>query len=57
MTHPTHRSNAPILDGSADLRIRAFLAGESDGEDVLNALYGAALHEPVPQRLRDLLKR
>jgi hypothetical protein len=45
------------LDGSADRRIRAFLSGASDGEDVLNALYGDALAEPIPQRLRDILKR
>lgn len=45
------------LDGSADRRIRAFLSGESNGEDVLNALYGDALDEPIPQRMRDLLKR
>lgn len=45
-------SAAPV-----DRRLRAFLAGETEGEDVLNALYGSPLHEPVPARLRDLLKR
>ena len=49
--------HAGHLDGSADGPIRAFLSGESDGHDVLNALYGDVLEEPVPQRMRDLLKR
>lgn len=44
------------LDGSADRRIRAFLTGESDGHDVLHALYGTLPDEPIPQRLRDVLK-
>lgn len=48
---------ASQLAGSADRRIRAFLSGETNGEDVLNALYGGAPDEPVPQRIRDLLKR
>jgi hypothetical protein len=41
---------------SVDRRIRAFLNGESHGEDVLGALYGRVADEPVPQRLRALLK-
>ena len=44
--------------GSIDRRIRAFLNGESHGEDVLDALYGhAAADEPVPERLRAILSR
>jgi hypothetical protein len=42
--------------GSVDQRIRAFLTGESHGEDVLKALYGDVADEPVPERLRALLK-
>lgn len=42
---------------SIDRRIRAFLNGESHGEDVLGALYGHVAHEPVPERLRTLLQR
>jgi hypothetical protein len=59
MTQPAtvSASHTSQLDGSADPRIRAFLTGESDGQDVLNALYGAVLDEPIPQRMRDLLKR
>lgn len=43
--------------GSIDRRIRAFLNGESHGEDVLGALYGGVADEPIPERLRALLKR
>ena len=42
--------------GSIDRRIRAFLNGESHGEDVLGALYGRVADEPVPERLRALLR-
>lgn len=42
--------------GSIDRRIRAFLNGESHGEDVLGALYGHVADEPLPQRLRALLR-
>jgi hypothetical protein len=41
---------------SIDRRIRAFLSGESHGEDVLGALYGDVVNEPVPERLRALIK-
>jgi len=40
-----------------DRRIRAFLAGETHGEDLLHALYGHVAAEPVPERLTALLKR
>lgn len=43
--------------GSTDRRIRAFLNGESHGEDVLDALYGHVADEPIPERLRALLRR
>ena len=42
--------------GSIDRRIRAFLSGESHGEDVLGVLYGQVADEPIPERLRALLK-
>jgi hypothetical protein len=41
---------------SVDCRIRAFLNGKSHGEDVLGALYGDVANEPVPERLRALIK-
>jgi len=54
---PSRRGGAaPGPKGSVDRRIRAFLNGESDGEDVLGALYGGIADEPVPERLRSLLK-
>ncbi|HYM71491.1 MAG TPA: hypothetical protein VET89_00820 [Stellaceae bacterium] len=55
--HSCRYSRARHGDGSTDHRIRAFLSGETHGEDVLNALYGQPLDEPIPQRLSDLLKR
>ncbi len=51
--HSTSISSA----GSVDRRIRAFLDGDSHGEDVLDALYGAIADEPIPQRLTNILKR
>jgi hypothetical protein len=42
--------------GPVDRRIRAFLNGETHGDDVLAALYGHVADEPVPERLRALLK-
>jgi hypothetical protein len=51
---------APVFSrsaGSIDRRIRAFLNGESHGEDVLGALYGQVAAEPVPERIRALLRR
>jgi anti-sigma factor NepR-like protein len=41
---------------SVDSQIRAFLAGDSDGEEVLHAIYDHVLDEPVPERLKALLK-
>jgi hypothetical protein len=37
--------------------IRDFLAGRSDGKDLLHALYDHVLDEPIPERLRAVLKR
>jgi hypothetical protein len=51
--------NPSVIGGSrnsVDRRIRAFLNGESHGEDVLGALYGDVANEPVPERLRALIK-
>jgi hypothetical protein len=42
---------------SADRRIRDFLLGKSSGEEVLRELYDHVLDEPVPERLRALLRR
>jgi hypothetical protein len=40
-----------------DKDIRDFLAGKNEGEDLLHALYDHVLDEPVPERLRAVLKR
>ena len=45
----------PIMD-PVDQEIREFLAGDSDGEDLLHALYDHVLDEPIPERLRAILR-
>jgi hypothetical protein len=42
---------------SVESRFAAFLRGESHGEDLLHALYDHVLDEPIPERLRSLLRR
>ena len=42
----------PIDRGICD-----FLAGKTDGEELLHALYDHILDEPVPERLRAILRR
>ena len=42
---------------STERDIRDFLAGKTEGEDLLHALYDHVLDEPVPERLRALLRR
>lgn len=46
-----------IVKSSVDRDIRDFLAGKNDGEDLLHALYDHVLDEPVPERLKALLRR
>jgi len=46
-----------IVRYSVDQDIRDFLAGKNDGEELLHALYDHVLDEPVPERLRALLRR
>ena len=41
---------------SVDSRIRAFLAGDTNGEELLRELYDHVLDEPIPERLSALLK-
>lgn len=41
---------------SVDTEIRDFLAGTSDGEKLLHALYDHVLEEPIPERLLAVLK-
>jgi hypothetical protein len=56
-TAPAHFRGRRTDRGAIDRRIRAFLSGENHGEDVLGALYGRVAEEPIPERLRALLKR
>ena len=52
------RPAEPIVGKSpVDRDIRDFLAGKNDGEDMLHALYDHVLDEPVPERLKALLRR
>ena len=44
-------------DISLERRLRAFLTGDSDGSDLLQELYGDVLDEPIPERLRALVRR
>jgi hypothetical protein len=55
--HRDRRRDNYTGNGSVDHRIRAFLSGETHGEDVLGALYGGAADEPIPTRLLAILKR
>jgi hypothetical protein len=45
-----------IATQSVDRAIRDFLTGKTEGERVLHALYDHVLDEPVPERLRGLLR-
>jgi hypothetical protein len=42
---------------SIDRGIRDFLAGKTNGEQLLHELYDHVLDEPVPERLRVALRR
>ena len=53
--HTLHRGHS-CRRGPVDRRIRAFLSGETRGENVLHALYGSAIDEPIPARLLAILK-
>lgn len=45
-----------LTDLLVAVEIEHFLTGESDGSVVLNALYGEALNEPIPERLLALVR-
>jgi hypothetical protein len=46
----------PIVSSSVADRIADFLDGGTDGGDLLHELYDYVLEEPIPQRMRALLK-
>jgi hypothetical protein len=47
---------ADLFPMSVDEQIREFLDGETNGEDLLHALYDHVLDEPVPSRLTAILR-
>ncbi len=47
---------APLPAKSVSAEIAAFLAGATNGDDLLHALYDHILDEPVPQSMRGLLQ-
>jgi hypothetical protein len=49
---------APVdeLDLVVEDSILRFLNGETDGEDLFNALYGDVLDEPIPAEMLDLVR-
>jgi hypothetical protein len=42
---------------SVEGKLMEFLDGRTHGEELLHALYDGVLDEPIPQRMRALLKR
>ena len=60
---PMHLAVSPLPErpriavSSVDRDIRDFLAGKTHGEGLLHKLYDHVLDEPVPERLRALLRR
>ena len=49
---------APVgeLDEMVEQSIVRFLNGETDGGDLLNALYGHVLDEPIPAEMLELVR-
>lgn len=54
---PRHRCGCPgqSATGGVEGRIHAFLAGETDGGELLHALYDHVLGEPIPAEMLALL--
>lgn len=48
----------PVADelDAVETAILRFLNGETDGHDLLHALYDAPLDEPIPQHMLDLVR-
>lgn len=58
MFAPSHRCGLPGAQpeaGGVEGRIAAFLAGTSDGGELLHALYDHVLDEPIPPSMLALL--
>lgn len=58
VTFHTRELPADLNDLSAliDRQIRLLLNGHSDGRELFRGLYGDATDEPIPARLRSLLR-
>ncbi|HUK61231.1 MAG TPA: hypothetical protein VLV50_18520 [Stellaceae bacterium] len=44
------------FDSMVEESIVRFLSGETDGEDLFNALYGHMLEEPIPAEMLELVR-
>jgi hypothetical protein len=44
------------LDEMVEQSILRFLGGETDGEELFNALYGHVLEEPIPAAMLELVR-
>ncbi len=44
------------LDEMVEQSILRFLSGETDGEELFNALYGHVLEEPIPAAMLELVR-
>jgi hypothetical protein len=53
---PRRVPKPPIVSRSVVDRIADFLDGRTHGEDLLHELYDYVLEEPIPQRMRAVLK-
>jgi hypothetical protein len=47
---------ADEIDGVVEQAILRFLNGETQGQDLFQALYGDALDEPIPERMLALVR-
>ena len=47
---------ADELDAIVESQIIRFLNGETDGHELFQALYGAPLDEPIPERMLELVR-
>lgn len=57
---PRHRCGPPqktAAQGGVEGRIAAFLGGDSDGGDLLHALYDHVLDEPIPPAMLALVRQ
>jgi hypothetical protein len=56
LAEPLPPAPADELDQAVEESILRFLNGETDGEDLFNALYGDVLDEPIPLEMLELVR-